>query len=103
MRAKMKNIIIILISIQLVSCFNNKKQENLTGSWRLNDVRSDLQNSNFDAEAESMQAVSEGALISFFNDGTYTYISGKGNYLTGKWKLEQGEKCLSLIAPGGSK
>jgi len=69
----------------------------------LHDVRSDAKKSSFDAEAELMQVVSEGALFSFFNDGSYTYISGKGNYVTGKWNVEKGENYLSLIAPGGSK
>src|SRR5436190_9038449 len=100
----MKNIILILISIQLASCFNtSKKEADLTGSWRLHDVGSDSQKSNFDAEAESMQVVGEGAMFSFFNDGSYTYITGKGNYINGKWKLEKGENYLAFISPGGGE
>ena len=86
----MKNIFIILFAVQLVSCSNNKKVEpTLNGSWRLHDVKSDLQKSDFDTEAESMQVVRDGAVLSLFNDGTYSYISGKGKYLNGKCKLQR--------------
>src|SRR5688572_6248168 len=100
----MKNLLIILIAVQLVSCFHiDKKEPGLIGSWRLHDVKSDVQKSNFDTDAELMQVVSDGAILSLFDDGTYSYISGKGTYLNGKWELEQKTKFLSLISPKGSK
>jgi hypothetical protein len=81
----------------LVSCnLSNKEIKNrIEGSWQLYDIASQDENADFSKVASLKQKVKEGALLSLFEDDTYTEISGSGKYESGKW-VKQDNKSILL-------
>jgi hypothetical protein len=83
----------------LNSCFSPtfKKEKSLYGSWRLQDVESNkATEGDFEKLADSKQAVKDGAMLSFFPDGSYTLIKGDGSYKTGKWNANAANTKIDL-------
>jgi hypothetical protein len=99
----MKKLLVALISFYLLSCAQHStKKINFLGSWRLNDVSSISQKSDFDNEAALREEVSSGAMLNLFKDSTYSFISGKGEYDFGKWKFEEEGNHLVFLSTKGA-
>ncbi|MEO6455916.1 MAG: DUF5004 domain-containing protein [Ginsengibacter sp.] len=88
------NLVLVLSSCSF-SAF--KKEKSLYGSWRLQDVQSNIEKgSDFEKLADSKQAVQDGSMLSFYADGSYTLIKGNGFYANGKWKADKNNTEIDL-------
>lgn len=71
--------------------------KSLLGSWRLFSLENtDSINNRLLTEADNIEIVKQGMILSFFKDGTYTEVRGSGFYITGKWRYSSKEKMLYL-------
>ena len=97
-------ITILLISTGCVLDLNNKKNIKIAGTWRLADIQVlNVKGEDQDAYAkESLyrEIVSSGVLTSFFEDGSYSEVTGKGAYKTGSWEFIKEEGALVINDSG---
>lgn len=98
---KLKNISRYLLAILLISsCTSGTvNKNNLTGTWRLYDIEllnAEDNDQSFSEMAASKRIVKDGIALSFFEDGTYTKISGQNIYNNGSWKLLESDKIIGF-------
>lgn len=82
--------------------------KSLAGSWRLFDIE-DIDSTstrNIEkllVEADNVELVKQGSILSFFKDGTFTEVQGSGFYSAGRWRYSSKEKTLFLTDSGTTK
>ena len=105
------NILYLLLTLLACSCslINNKSNETtLIGTWRLHDIEqikntTESSEPSFETNAGLKKIVKEGALLSLFEDGSYSEINGKEEYKSGHWKFSEKRKTILLIDSGLTK
>jgi hypothetical protein len=72
----------------------------LTGSWQLFDVvLQDETDASFSSAVNLKAKVKEGAVLSFFDDKSYSELEGPGTFTSGTWTAE-GDDALALSGSG---
>ncbi|HEY0732177.1 MAG TPA: hypothetical protein VGD33_07155 [Chitinophagaceae bacterium] len=104
-----RSIFYIALSLIMTSCgfdLGNKKNIKISGTWRLADIEVlNVKGQDEDAyakEAFYREIVSTGVLTSFFEDGSFSEVTGKGAYKTGSWQFLKEEGAL-IITDSGRK
>jgi hypothetical protein len=97
---------LLLILLFLCGCKSGTTETSLLGTWRLYGIEgSDSRNKNgdsFEKEAALNKIVKDGAIISFFEDDTYTDLRGEKIYKTGTYKFSSQDKTISFIDSTGA-
>lgn len=105
MRIKYSPLFIILLTS---SCLFNGKTDTevtLTGTWRLYDLEQikslSIDDDAFSKTASLKKTVTEGAVLCFFSNGTYSEIKGSaGSFSSGNWKLLKDNKSIQFQDSG---
>ena len=97
---------LLLISTGCGIDLNKKKNLKIIGTWRLADIEVlNVNGQDEDAyakEAFYREIVSTGVLTSFFEDGSFSEVTGNGAYKTGSWQFLKEEGAL-IITDSGRK
>jgi len=77
--------------------FGNPAPDSFLGTWRLSDITEGLRPVRTSGdplldEAAFKEQLKDGLLVSLFEDGTFTEVSGKGSYRFGKWAYTTDDK-----------
>lgn len=67
------------------------------GSWQLYDITPKNDSGvDFSTTANLKKGVKEGAILSFFEDKSYSELEGSGNFKSGKWEVDKFNNTISL-------
>lgn len=82
---------IVIVLLLICSCrFGKSAATSFLGTWRLSDISEGVRpvktsGDNLLDEAAFKEILKEGLLLSLFEDGTFTEVTGNGRYRFGKW------------------
>lgn len=94
---------ICLIVVLLTGCnYADKTEDVFPGSWSLQDFNVPIGDTSYDRNTKLINAVYGGTLLSFFNDNTYSLVTGEGNYHYGSWKIEGTSNKIRLTSNRGT-
>ncbi|MCP9751268.1 hypothetical protein [Ferruginibacter sp. HRS2-29] len=95
---------LLLILLFFCGCKSGTTETSLLGTWRLYGIEgSDSRNKNgdsFEKEAALNKIVKDGAIISFFEDNSYTDLRGEKIYKGGKYKFSKSDNTIAFIDSG---
>ena len=95
---------LLLIFLFFCGCNSGTTETSLLGTWRLYGIEgADTRNKNgdsFEREAALSKVVKDGAIISFFEDDTYTDLRDEKIYKAGKYKFSKSNKTIAFIDSG---
>lgn len=89
---------IVIVVLLISSCrMGDRTDTSFLGTWRLSDISEGVRPVKTSGdplldEAAFKQLLKEGLLLSLFEDGTFTEVTGNGRYRLGKWSYTDPDK-----------